>query len=1283
MASAISTEGSTDKVKIRAGDKRWMDDLDYMPLTKRRRLLLSSTSSPPSPSFPASSKPPIDMAVKRVSPGASQEWPGLPRGMKFDPSDEDLLWHLRAKVGKGEADPHPLISEFITSLDEDDGFGYTHPQKLPGVKKDGSVSYFFHRSFKIYNTKNGKHWMVHNDDSEDIFWQKVGKTRPVIVDGSHQGCKKIMVLYASMNKGKKPEKSNWVLYQYHLGTGNAEKRELVVSKIFYENGSRQDKKNAQELSLETVKAIVAEAEPLVVAELTTGYHETKCNENRACAGWRKLDKYDNCSTEDSKQRKIKSQVLSDVHQSVEGFLAGGKLHHEQFSCAAESWRTRSCISGDAQANVKILKNNLKDISMGDCDLVSEGNKTSGLVVSSAMNSDLVRSCSLNSQHLPDASSLGDTQAYISNSNLIASSGFKGHTAEQGGNDLLQLSNLPDHSLEIKVEHSDYIQTNPRREGLEDADMEAFTSEYEKEDLDHVTLLERCNMLLSSTYFVSGDLSGSRCCQDCRACTLKPCPNSVLHAQDSGFISKSEGDGTLLNHLGTENCGKDILGLLQDISSGPSIHPPSTQVPMGECCAGSIPESNDAKSMNNLMFDSPDGATAGFDPYLQTSRNCQLRISLQDSQSLENHENNYISVCQTSGPEVKPPVQGSKCSRDHSQCLRFELSAQQVQLKVEHLEEGYVNNDSEINAGVLCSADKKLPEKGSTASTCAATPCTPDAKMSCLRQILADQNDSDRVYDSILPTFPVEVKVKPLEESGTNRVPEANAENHLSLLLSNHSTEVSRARTRSSSKDDHFQVNSSFNGNNLQENMSTSYLCSDQKSLPEDVINSESPKLQSSKISGFMNSTYLENSCTVSQSSAKAGNYQDNVSPSGDSLFEESGRNCSDQVSFLEKVHAGASNILSNSVQVKTEPLESGLLSKCENHLFSFPESYMLEADVKRETLDELSVDVIDHVSKVGHAMMPISGIVSNLDYDNNLNCSQQAVPRCPVDGSVNPKNAKSSHFSLRRIRKKTATDSVETALEEDAPGLLQVLLDKGITVEEIILYGDVEDDEALEVSSTDDSFEELETVMTKLFPERASLIKLSTARHVKGSKAVYCLACLISLIEQTRYLQFRNSSVEWGWCRDLQSFIFVFKRHNRIVLERPEYGYATYFFELVDSLPIPWQIKRLVTAMKLPSCSRTTLIENKPLLVGEDLTEGEACVLEEYGWTPNTGLGTMLNYCDRVVHDKKNERYNSEWRAKIGRLLMIGHDGGRTVLANLPKKVAKYMENRNQEIKLI
>jgi hypothetical protein len=267
--------------------------------------------------------------------------------------------------------------------------------------------------------------------------------------------------------------------------------------------------------------------------------------------------------------------------------------------------------------------------------------------------------------------------------------------------------------------------------------------------------------------------------------------------------------------------------------------------------------------------------------------------------------------------------------------------------------------------------------------------------------------------------------------------------------------------------------------------------------------------------------------------------------------------------------------------------------------------------------------------------------------------------------------------SKRRRKKKTATDSIETALEEDAPGLLQMLLDKGIVVNEIKLYDVGEEDEMLP-DCTESDFQDLENVIAKLFPHRASLLK-SAARHAKGGgKAIYCLACLISLIEQSRYLQFRDCPVEWGWCRDLQSFIFVFRSHNRLVLERPEYGYATYFFEIAQSAPIEWQIRRLVTAMKLSNCGRTALIEDRPLLVGEDLSEGEARVLEEYGWIPSTGLGTMLNYRDRVNHDRWNEKYSTDWRMKIGKLLMRGYSEGQCIITHVPTMPEDYSE----EIKL-
>lgn len=56
----------------------------------------------------------------------------MPKGVKFDPSDEDLLWHLLAEIGKGVPKRHPFIHEFIVSLNEDYALGNVHPQFLPG-----------------------------------------------------------------------------------------------------------------------------------------------------------------------------------------------------------------------------------------------------------------------------------------------------------------------------------------------------------------------------------------------------------------------------------------------------------------------------------------------------------------------------------------------------------------------------------------------------------------------------------------------------------------------------------------------------------------------------------------------------------------------------------------------------------------------------------------------------------------------------------------------------------------------------------------------------------------------------------------------------------------------------------------------------------------------------------------------------------------------------------------------------------------------------------------------
>lgn len=58
--------------------------------------------------------------------------PGLPAGVKFDPTDQEILEHLEAKVLSDTHKTHPLIDEFIPTLEGENGICYTHPEKLPG-----------------------------------------------------------------------------------------------------------------------------------------------------------------------------------------------------------------------------------------------------------------------------------------------------------------------------------------------------------------------------------------------------------------------------------------------------------------------------------------------------------------------------------------------------------------------------------------------------------------------------------------------------------------------------------------------------------------------------------------------------------------------------------------------------------------------------------------------------------------------------------------------------------------------------------------------------------------------------------------------------------------------------------------------------------------------------------------------------------------------------------------------------------------------------------------------
>ncbi|XP_006408528.2 SUPPRESSOR OF GAMMA RESPONSE 1 isoform X2 [Eutrema salsugineum] len=163
-------------------------------------------------------------------------WPGLPKGVKFEPTDEDIIEFLEAQCGVGGSEPHVLIEEFIRPVTEDVGINYTHPENLPGANKDGVSVFFFHKTVQAYGTGQRKRRKITPTclSEEPVRWHKTGRTKPVLLDGVQRGCKKIMVLYKSARKGSKPEKSNWVLHQYHLGTEGNEIGDYVVSKITYQ-----------------------------------------------------------------------------------------------------------------------------------------------------------------------------------------------------------------------------------------------------------------------------------------------------------------------------------------------------------------------------------------------------------------------------------------------------------------------------------------------------------------------------------------------------------------------------------------------------------------------------------------------------------------------------------------------------------------------------------------------------------------------------------------------------------------------------------------------------------------------------------------------------------------------------------------------------------------------------------------------------------------------------------------------------------------------------------------
>lgn len=263
----------------------------------------------------------------------SNEWPGLPAGVKFDPSDVQLLDHLAAKCGVVNAKPHKFIDEFIPTLKEDQGICYTHPKNFPGARKDGNSVHFFHRAINAYATGRRKRRRIHSEEGESeeqVRWHKTGKTKPVIYNGIQKGCKKIMVLYKSSKKGTKPDKCNWVMHQYHIGTEEEEKDgDFVVCKIFYQHPKPNDKNNI-DLSADFSRGMI-QSSPRT-PKITTP--------NPPQLG--KLS-YSDDAIDD---------VIEETESAIEEWLAG----HESQQAVVKLDQNGVDASHESQANVKLDQN---------------------------------------------------------------------------------------------------------------------------------------------------------------------------------------------------------------------------------------------------------------------------------------------------------------------------------------------------------------------------------------------------------------------------------------------------------------------------------------------------------------------------------------------------------------------------------------------------------------------------------------------------------------------------------------------------------------------------------------------------------------------------------------------------------------------------------------------------------------------------------------------------------------------------------------------------------------
>ncbi|DBA80496.1 hypothetical protein WJX77_011409 [Trebouxia sp. C0004] len=288
---------------------------------------------------------------------------------------------------------------------------------------------------------------------------------------------------------------------------------------------------------------------------------------------------------------------------------------------------------------------------------------------------------------------------------------------------------------------------------------------------------------------------------------------------------------------------------------------------------------------------------------------------------------------------------------------------------------------------------------------------------------------------------------------------------------------------------------------------------------------------------------------------------------------------------------------------------------------------------------------------------------------NRLQTESPAKERPPDD--VNPRP-----IARRRIYPASgARQAVAKAvLQKEVPDLLDILQQKGLA-DHVNLLEHANSSHAQDAEGTEQTclYDSVHTILAKAckansWQGRIAGIRSSGVEGEESGKHEYCLLALEHLLERADAYTTASQPVHWGWCRELSSFVFVFEGANRIVVEKPCYGHATYFFDLEEPLPVSAQVQRLIAVLSVPGVSRRKVLEGSSLDPGPDLTDQERKQLEAAGWTPGTTIRSLLNFTgDRICHQsadamtgqKAAQQNVPDYKDKIVKVLSEGASGGR------------------------